>query len=157
MLDEQVAASETQCTAFTITEPTPIERALTGCGQTVTYMIGCNVAACAWGHMASSGGAAPVATAPPTTTVATASATATIDPQSQLMTIASDRWTRAQACLNGQHIDATLTLSLDGHVSASLDAPLHGTAVEACVQAAVADVTLAMTGATAPVSVMLTL
>ena len=94
------------------------------------------------------GSAAPPQTAPPTSGV---------DPQSQLMTIASDRWTRAQACLNGQHVDATLTLGLDGRVSAALDAPMHGTPIELCVQQVVGDVTVSMTGQLMPVTVMLTL
>lgn len=158
---EQVAASETGCTAFTIAEPSPIERALTGCNQTVTYMIGCNVAACAWGHAGSIGGtvvqSAPPPTATTTTTTTTASASATIDPQSALMSLASDRWTQAQACLNGAHVDATLTLGTDGHVSATLDDPMHGTPAEACVQQVVGDVSVSMAGQTAPVTVMLTL
>lgn len=160
---EQVAAAETGCTAFQISEPSPIERAVTGCNQTSMYMIGCNVAACAWGH-AAGGGA--VASAPPpqqmTTTTTTVQGTATlpastIDPQSQLMTLASDRWTQAQACLNGQHVDATLTLGVDGRISAQLDEPLHGTPAEACVQGVVGDVTVQMTGVASPVTVMLTL
>ena len=159
---EQVAASETACTAFTITEPSPIERSLTGCGQTVVYMIGCNVSACAWGHVASGGGAVVQSAPPPvqtttTTTAVTASGTATIDPQSALMDLASQRWAQAQACLGGQHVDATLTLGTDGHISAELDAPLHGTPAETCVQQAVGDVSVSMAGQTSPVTVMLTL
>lgn len=159
---EQVAAAETGCTAFSITEPSAIERAVTGCNQTSMYMIGCNVAACAWGHAAGSGavvqsGPQPVATTT-TTTVATGTATLpTSDPQAALMDLASERWTQAQACLNGQHIDATLTLNLDGHIAVALDEPLHGTPAEACVQGVVADVSVQMTGATSPVTVMLTL
>lgn len=157
---EQVAAAETGCTAFSIAEPSAIERALTGCNQTLTYMIGCNVAACAWGH---AGGGAVVQSAPQpqpmatTTTTTTATGTATIDPQGALMTLASERWTQAQACLNGQHIDATLTLGVDGHISAQLDDPLHGTPAEACVQQVVGDVSVSMAGQTTPVTVMLTL
>lgn len=161
---EQVAASETGCTTFTITEPSLIERAVSGCNQTSMYMIGCNVAACAWGHAAGGGGAVvqsappPQATTTTTTTVATGSMTLpTSDPQSALMNLASDRWTQAQACLNGQHVDATLTLGVDGRVSAVLDDPLHGTPAEACVQGVVGDVSVSMTGQTAPVTVMLTL
>ena len=160
---EQVAASETGCTTFTIAEPSLIERSLTGCNMTANYMIGCNVAACAWGHAAGGGGGAVVQTQPTTTTtttttVAQGSATlATSDAQNQLMNLASDRWAQAQACLNGQHVDATLTLGLDGRITATLDDPMHGTPVEACVQQVVADVTVAMTGATTPVTVMLTL
>jgi hypothetical protein len=158
---EQVAAAETGCGAFQISEPSPIERTLYGCNQTATYMIGCNVAACAWGHAA---GGQVVQSAPPpqqtttTTTVATGTATLpTSDPQSALMTLASDRWTQAQACLNGQHVDATLTLGADGRVTAQLDDPFHGTPAEACVQGIVADVSVSMSGVAAPVSVMLTL
>jgi hypothetical protein len=157
---EQVAAAETQCTQFTIAEPSVIERSLTGCGITSVYMIGCNVAACAWGHSAGSvasgtvvaSSGPPVTAAPPPT-----AAPATADPQNALMMVASDRWTRAQQCLNGQHVDATLTLGLDGRVTAALDAPMHGTPVEACVQQVVGDVTVSMAGQTSPVSVMLTL
>lgn len=160
---EQVAASETGCTTFSIAEPSPIERSLTGCNQTFTYMIGCNVSACAWGHAATSGAVVQTAAPPPQTTtvaptpVATASGTATIDPQSALMDLASQRWTQAQACLGGQHIDATLTLGLDGRITAELDAPLHGTAAEACVQQAVGDVQVQMVGQSTPITVMLTL
>jgi hypothetical protein len=168
---ENVAASETGCGAFAIGEPSPIERTLTGCNMTVSYMIGCNVSACAWGHAA--GGqvvqtaatptTAPTATpmATTTTTTTTVQGTATIapsgDPQGQLMDLASARWAQAQACLGGQHIDATLTLGMDGHIAAQLDAPLHGTSAEACVQGVVGDVVVQMQGQTAPVSVMLTL
>lgn len=161
---EQVAAAETGCTMFTISEPSAIERTLTGCNQAVTYMIGCNVAACAWGHAA--GGGQVVQSAPPstatttttTTTVASGSATlATSDAQNALMMLASERWSQAQACLGGQHVDATLTLGVDGRVSAVLDEPLHGTPAEACVQGVVADVSVSMQGQASPVTVMLTL
>ncbi len=158
---EQVAAAETGCTMFTILETSAIERTLTGCNQSISYMIGCNVAACAWGHAA---GGQVVQSAPPpqttttTTTVASGTATlATSDAQSALMTLASDRWTQAQACLGGQHVDATLTLGVDGHITAVLDAPLHGTPAEACVQGVVSDVSVAMQGQASPVTVMLTL
>jgi len=156
---EQVAAAETQCTQFTIAEPSVIERALTGCGATTVYMIGCNVAACAWGHAAGAASGTVVASSGPPVSAAPppAAAPSGADPQSALMTVASDRWSRAQACLNGQHIDATLTLGLDGHVTAALDAPMHGTPIEACVQQVVGDVTVSMAGQSSPVSVMLTL
>jgi hypothetical protein len=155
---EQVAAAETQCTAFAISSPSPITRALTGCGQTFTYMIGCNVAACAWGHAADAGGTV-VATAPASAPVQAAPPPAPVqgDPQGQLMTIASDRWSRAQACLDGQHVDATLTLGLDGRVTVQLDDPLHGSPQEACVQQVVADVTVQVANLPSPVTVMLTL
>jgi len=161
---EQVAAAETGCTAFSIAEPSAIGRTLSGCNMSVSYMIGCNVAACAWGHAAGGSGAVVQSAPPPqqttTTSTTVASGSATLPPshpQNPLMTIASDRWTQAQACLNGQHVDATLTLGTDGHVSAVLDAPLHGTPVEACVQQVVADVSVSMAGQTSPVTVMLTL
>lgn len=160
---EQVAASETGCTTFSIVDTSPIERSLTGCNQTVGYMIGCNVAACAWGHAAGTGGAvvqqqaAPQPMATTTTSTTVVAGRVTVDPQNALMTLASDRWTQAQACLNGQHVDATLTLGIDGHVSAVLDDPLHGTPAEACVQGVVGDVSVSMAGQTSPVSVMLTL
>ena len=105
-----------------------------------------------------SGSPAPTGTTTTTTTTVAGTATLpTSDPQNALMTIASDRWTQAQACLNGQHVDATLTLGVDGRVMATLDAPLHGTAVEACVQQVVADVSVSMQGQASPVTVMLTL
>jgi hypothetical protein len=166
---EQVAAAETGCTAFTITEPSPIERAVSGCNVTVQYMIGCNVAACAWGHAAGGGAVAqsapqpqPMATSTTTTTTTTvASGSATVpagaDVQGQLMDLASARWAQAQACLNGQHVDATLTLGLDGRITAQLDDPLHGTPAEACVQQVVGDVQVQMQGQASPVTVMLTL
>lgn len=158
---EQVAAAETQCGAFAIASPTPITRSLTGCGQTFTYMIGCNVAACAWGHAASpdASGGTVVATAPASAPVQAAPPPAAVqgDPQGQLMTIASDRWNRAQACLSGQHVDAELTLGLDGRVTVQLDDPLHGSPQEACVQQVVADVTVQVANLPSPVTVMLTL
>jgi hypothetical protein len=155
---EQVAAAETQCTQFSISEPSVIERALTGCGVTSVYMIGCNVAACAWGHAAAQTGTVVASSGPPVTAAPPPAAVpAGADPQNALMTVASDRWTRAQACLNGQHVDATLTLGLDGRVTAALDAPLHGTPVEACVQQVVGDVAVSMAGQPSPVTVMLTL
>jgi hypothetical protein len=115
--------------------------------------------ACAWGHAAGIATVAPVAVAPaPAPTPApTSGGTVAVsgDPQAQLLQLASDRWSHAQACMTGQHANATLTLGVDGRVTAILAEPFHGTPVEACVQGVVGDMTF--TGQTSPVTVVLTL
>jgi hypothetical protein len=157
---EQVAAAEMSCGQLMITQPSPITRDVSGCGQTVQYMIGCNVAGCAWGHAAGTATVAPVAVAPMQTAPAPAptsggSIAISADPQAQLLQIASDRWTQAQACMGGQHANATLTLGMDGRLTATLADPFHGTSVEQCVQSVVGNLTF--TGQTASVAVVLTL
>ena len=156
---EQVAAAEMGCAQLAIAQPSPITRDVSGCGQTVQYTIGCNVAGCAWGHAGGVATVTQVAAAPPpppaTTVTAGGSVAVSGDPQGQLMQLASDRWSRAQACLGGQHANATLTLGVDGLVSASLADPFHGTSVEACVQGVLGDIRF--TGQTTAVSVVVTL
>lgn len=156
---EQVAAAEMSCAQLVIGQPSPITRDVSGCGQTVQYTIGCNVMACAWGHAAGIATVAPVAVAPAPAPapVPTSGGTVAVsgDPQAQLLQLASDRWAHAQACMTGQHANATLTLGVDGRVTAILAEPFHGTAVEACVQGVVGDMTF--TGQTSPVTVVLTL